>query len=181
MSNKKTSVATAKGVANENEVPPIEQQTECANYTPKQFDPNQIVTVRNGFQGELVYRSPKTGERFVWDSFGSEQDMELSELRTARSAHKKYFENNWFLFDDPEVIEYLGLRQYYKNALSVDDFDDIFRLPAGKLKERLSLLSKGQRRSVAYRAKQLIADGQIDSIKVISTLEECLGIELIER
>ena len=38
---------------------------------PKDIDPNQIVTVRNGFQGRLVYKSKRTGERFVWDSFGA--------------------------------------------------------------------------------------------------------------
>lgn len=157
------------------------QEEKRESYKPKQFDLNQVVTVRNGFQGRLVYRSAKTGERFVWDGFGSEQDMEISELRSARNAHKRYFENNWFLFDDPEVVEYLGLRQFYKNALSVDNFDDIFRLSPDALKERLNKLSAGQKKSVAYRAKQLIAEDEIDSIKVINALEECLGVELIER
>ena len=46
------------------------------------------VTVRNGFQGRLVYKSKRTGERFVWDSFGAEQDMEMSELRNARELNK---------------------------------------------------------------------------------------------
>ena len=42
-------------------------------------------------------------------------------------------------------------------------------------------LSKGQKRSVAFRAKQLIDEGTIDSIKTINALESCLGVELIER
>ena len=58
------------------------QQTEPKKaMIPKEVDPNQYVTVRNGFQGRLVYKSKRTGERFVWDSFGAEQDMELSELK----------------------------------------------------------------------------------------------------
>lgn len=39
----------------------------------------------------------------------------------------------------------------------------------------------GQKRSVVFRAKQLIDEGAIDSIKTINTLESCLGVELIER
>ncbi len=150
-------------------------------FTPKAFDPNQIVTVRNGFQGRLVYKSKKTGESFIWEEFGAEQDMELSELKSARSSSKKFFINNWFMIDDPEVIEYLGMTQYYKFALSIDDFDSLFTKSAAEVEEIVSKLSAGQKKSVAYRARQLIGSGEIDSNRVIGTLEKCLGVELIER
>lgn len=45
----------------------------------------------------------------------------------------------------------------------------------------MSKLSSGQKQSVAYRAKQLIADGTIDSNRAIAALEKALGVELIER
>jgi len=157
--------------------PSDEKQT----FTPKKFDPNQIVTVKNGFQGRLVYKSRKTGERFVWDGFGSEQDMELSELKSAKSSNKKYFINNWFMFDDPEIIEYLGMTQYYKFALKINEFDKLFEKSVGEIKNTVSKLSLGQKKSVAYRAKQLVASGDIDSNKTIAALEECLGVELVER
>ena len=157
------------------------QEAENKSYTPKAFDANQIVTVYNGFQGRLVYKSKKTGERFIWDEFGAEQDMEFSELKSARSSGKKYFINNWFMFDDPEVINYLGVTQYYKFALTLDGFDLLFDKSAPEIDGIIKKLSEGQKKSVAYRAKQLIAEGTIDSNKKISTLEECLGVELVER
>ena len=148
---------------------------------PKDIDQHQIVTVRNGFHGRLVYKSPKTGERFVWEGFGAEQDMEIAELRNAKSANKKYFENNWFMFDEQWVTEYLGLSQYYKFAIPIAEFDKFFEKPAAELEEALAKLSNGQKRSVAYRARQLISEGAIDSNKAIATLEKCLGVELIEH
>ena len=148
---------------------------------PKDIDPHTIITVRNGFQGRLVYRSKKTGERFVWDSFGAEQDMEIGDLRNARNSNKKYFINNWFMFDEDWVIDYLGMRQYYKNSLNIQDFDQLFKKPVGEIEDIISKLSEGQRKSVAYRAKQLIAEEEIDSNRVINTLEKCLGVELVER
>lgn len=145
------------------------------------LNPRMIVTVRNGFNGALIYKSRRTGERFEWFEFGGEQDMELQELKAAKNNYPAFFQNNWFLIDDPEVIEYLGVSQYYKNALTYEEFDNFFNLPADEVKEKISLLSKGQKLSVAYRAKQLIAEGEIDSIKVINAIEESLGIDLIER
>lgn len=173
-SNKNSEAATVQNVVAESTQEPIP-------ITPKKINPDQIVTVFNGYQGRLVYRSKRTGELWVWEEFGDPQDMELSELKNARNSSKKFFTNNWFMFEDDWVVDYLGLQQYYKHALTIDNFDEIFEKPADEIKEVLSALSEGQRRSVAYRARQLIADGGIDSRRIITTLEECLNVELIER
>ncbi len=154
---------------------------ETSRIVPKGIDQHEIVTVRNGFQGRLVYKSRKTGERFIWDGFGAEQDMEIGELRNAKSSSKKYFENNWFMFDESWIPEYLGLSQYYKHAIPISKFDDFFSKTADEMEKIIAELSDGQKQSIAYRARQLIADGTIDSNKAIATLEKSLGIELIER
>ena len=159
----------------------VQQEAEKKPLVPKDIDPSQYVTVRNGFQGRLVYKSKRTGERFVWDSFGAEQDMELSELRNARNSNKKYFINNWFMFDEPWIVDYLGMGKYYRFAISIQDFDKLFTKPASEIEKTIANLSDGQKQSVAYRAKQLISEGGIDSNRLIATLEKCLGIELTER
>lgn len=158
-------------------------EEKAAPIVAKEIDPNQIIVVRSGFHGRLVYKSPRTREKFVWGEFGSDQEMELRELRNAKSANKKYFENNWFMFDEEFewVIGYLGLNQYYKNALSIDGFDNLFKKSPSDIEKSIAKLSIGQKKSVSYRAKQLIADGEIDSNKAIAALEKALGIELIER
>lgn len=174
------STATKTSTAKEKEV--VEIPIEKKQYkVKKNLDPNMIVTVKNGFQGRLIYKSRRTNERFEWETFGDEQDMDLQELKNARNSSKAFFVNNWFLIDDPEVLEYLGVSQYYKYALNFKSFDDLFEKAPDDIKETIAHLSAGQKKSVAYRAKELIADGTIDSIKVINALEESLSIELIDR
>lgn len=150
---------------------------------PKEIDPSQYITVLNGFQGKLIYKSPRTGEKFTWDAFGDEQEMELRDLKNVKSSCKKMFENNWLMFreEDEWVIDYLGIRQYYKNSLRVDNFDSVFECDPSEIASRIGSISDGLKRSVSYRARQLIADGKIDSRKMISALEEALNTELIER
>lgn len=148
---------------------------------PKDIDPEQYVTVRNGFQGRLVYVSKHTGERFVWDQFGAEQEMELRELKNAKNSYKKFFENNWLMFDEDWIVDYLGVQRFYRNAVRIEDFDEIFQKDAKTISEIISDMSDGQKKSVAYRARVLIADGAIDSNKAITALEESLGVELVER
>lgn len=145
------------------------------------LDPNLVVTVKNGFPGMLVYISRKTGEKFVWQEFGDEQDMELSELKNARNSSKKFYMNNWFLIDDPAVLDYLGVADYYKYATKNAGFEKLFDKTPAEIKRDVATLSDGQKRSVGYRARQMIKDGELDSVKKISALEESLGITLIER
>lgn len=148
----------------------------------KQLDPHTIVNVRNGFDGLLIYKSRHTGEVYEWAELGDEHDMELQELRSAKaSTDKAFFENNWFVIDDPEVIEFLGIEKYYKDSLKLEDFDTLFDLTPDEVAAKVAKLPKGQRMSVAYRARRLIDEGVIDSIKMINALEKSLGIELIER
>lgn len=147
----------------------------------KDIDPDQIVTVKNGFQGVLVYQSKRTGELFVWESFGEEQDMELSELKNAKGQAKNFFINNWFMFDEQWIVDYLGMSKFYKHAVKIEDFDKIFKKTPSEIEKIIATMSDGQKKSAAYRARQLISDGEIDSNKVISALEACLNTELIER
>ena len=193
MPAKKTSAVTEKVLAAEtaidtpteetaNVMPATQEPVERVVYRVKEaLSPTTFATVRNGFSGKLVYRSRKTGERCVWETFGDEQDIELQELKNAKSASRLFFENNWFMIDDPEVIEYLGVERYYRNALSIDDFGDIFEMKPDVIKEKVANLSAGQKNSLAYRARQKIKSEEIDSLKVIDALEKSLGIELIER
>lgn len=148
---------------------------------PKEIDPEQYVIVRNGFQGQLIYKSKRTGERFVWDEFGAEQEIQLRELRNAKNSNKSFFINNWFMFDDEWVVDYLGVGRYYKNAVRIEDFDKIFENDPATLESIISEMTDGQKKSLAYRAQVLIGEGKIDSIKAISVLERTLNVDLIEH
>lgn len=148
---------------------------------PKDIDDSQYVTVVNGFHGILVYKSRKTGEEFVWEKYGDEQEMELRELKNAKSSSKAFFENNWFMFNEKWIVDYLGVGRLYKNAIGIDTYDSIFEKSPEEIQEIVGEMKRGQKSSLAYRAKELITEGKIDSLRVITALEESLGIELIEH
>lgn len=178
MAETKTRKTTTKAAS---DAASIQEREVSRPIVPKDIDPNQYVTVRNGFQGQLVYQSKRTGETFIWSNFGDEQEIELRELKNAKNSSKKFFENNWFMFDEPWIIDYLGVRQFYKNALPIDSFDDVFTKKPAELKKIIASLSDGQKRSLAYRANELIHEKKLDSLSVIEVLEDSLHIQLIEK
>lgn len=178
------SAAAAKAPAEEApqvlEVPEKEAPKQ-AYKVRKQLDPHMIVTVKNGFPGMLIYESSKTGEMFRWESLGDEQDMELQDLKNARNASKAFYVNNWFRIDDPEILDYLGVAEYYKNALNLIDDETLRALKPEDIRSTVMKMSDGQKLALKYRVKQMIENGDIDSMKMITAFEEALGVELIER
>ena len=147
----------------------------------KALDPNMYVTVRNGFHGILNYQSRRTKQWFIWNDFGDEQEMELFELRDAKNMSIDFYKNNWFLIDDLDVLEWLGVSRYYEYALDYDGFDKLFEHTPEEIREIVKALPDGQKLTLAYRAKQMISSGEIDSMKVIAAIEDGLGKTLIER
>lgn len=190
---KKTTKSTTKKTAAKVEEKPVEavevveeapkKEPKKVKIVAKDIDPYQYITVINGVHGRLIYKGLRSREKFIWDDFGYEQSMQLQELIAAKNDSRRFFEDNMFMFpeEDDWVIDYLGVRQFYENALSVDGFDDIFTKSAAQVKKIVYGLSNGQKHSVAYRASQLISEGKVDSLSVINALEEVLDIELIER
>lgn len=159
---------------------PKKEAPQKAYKVRKQLDPHTIVTVKNGFPGMLIYESSKTGEMFRWESLGDEQDMELQELKNARNASKAFYVNNWFRIDDPEILDYLGVAEYYKNALNLIDDETLRALKPEDIRSTVMKMSDGQKLALKYRVKQMIENGDIDSMKMITAFEEALGVELIE-
>ena len=87
------------------------------------------------------------------------------------------------MFDDEYqwVLDWLGVQNFYRNALKVDEFDEVFSLSPDEIVERVSVLSDGQKASLGYRARQLMEDGTIDSRRVVAALEDALGVQLAEN
>lgn len=170
--SKKTTTATKEEVTKKEE--PI---------IPKEIDVNQLIPVKNGFFGRLVYISARTKEEFEWEEEGDIQEIELRELRSAKSSAKKFFSNNWFLFDEEYdwVIDYLGVRKFYKNAINVEDLEHILKKSPAEIKKAIGALTPGQRSSLLYKVRDMVASNEIDSRKAVSTLEEAFGVELIEK
>lgn len=204
MAKKKNTVAeaaveTAASVISEEVVPAVEVETpvveepvpapavvEQPRYRavrkarPK-LDLNEMVYVTNGFYGNLTYKSRKTGYIFKLSRFGDGDYIELGELLTAKNSEPKFFENNWFIIDDPDVLAFLNVEKYYTKYLDPDQFNNIFYLTPDEAKAKITQLSKGQKTSLMYRALEMIETGELDSRKMIAALEEALEVQLVEQ
>jgi hypothetical protein len=148
------------------------------------------VRVRSNVFGQLIYKSKKTGYQIEWDNSITPQYFTLDELQEMRNTQRKFFERNWVIIDGfvddelsasysiEEILDYLHVKEYYKNFLCPENVDDLFKLPVDEIEKRLLTTSDGNKDLIVVRANELIQNGVLDSMRVILTLEKALNCEL---
>lgn len=172
--------ANVKTAAKANASGPV-VSNDTVDVSHNEIQNNTPVVCKNGTRGSLIYKSARNlGYEVEWNEFGEEQQIEFGELLSMRGSQRRFFEENWILIDDPEVIKKLGVERYYKNVPSVENFDDIFSLSPEKLKDKITGMSNGMKDSVALRARELIDDGVIDSKATIKAISEAVGKNIEE-
>jgi hypothetical protein len=147
----------------------------------QQLDKNMLVTVANFTTGGLTYVNPRTGMQWRWVGFGATDDIELSELITIKSSQPKFLTEPWMLVLNDDVVEVLGLSKMYENIIKPDEFDRIYALPIDQLETILVNAPTGMKQVIALKAKQMIANGEFDSIQKQRLIEKVLNIKLEEE
>lgn len=133
--------------------------------------------------GKLVYSSRRqVGYEVVWKSFMDVQYIELKELMAMRSSDTSFFAENWIAIEDDfeykdQVMEKLRITDMYKNMSNTGEFDRLLLLPIAEMVNRVSVMSKTLKESIASYAKDCIANDTLDSLKRIKALEGALGIK----
>lgn len=136
----------------------------------------QVCCVSAVHPGSLIYQSKRMqGMSFEWYGFGDEQYIELAELQAMRNAYPAFFEQNWILIDDPEVIEFLHVERFYKYIHSVDDLYNLISCNPEQVKRIVPNLSRSLKTAIAYLAKGMIDEGTLDSSAMIRAIENTTG------
>ena len=142
-----------------------------------------IVPVICNTVGGAFYSSKKImGYTVEWEDIGSVEYMELGELSSMKNTDKRFFEDNWIVFDDTEeytaseLYDFLKVSKYYKNVLTPDNIDEIFTYPKDEIVKTISTLSRGMKETIGVRAKQKLDENTLDK-NIIDILESSLGIQ----
>lgn len=148
----------------------------------KKIPLNTEVACTNLTNGKLIYISKKQlGYQVVWQNPNDVEYIELGELVSMRNSQRAFFEKGWLGIDDPDIIKFLKVEQYYKNIINLEHIEDFFNLPNNKIEEKLKNMSDGYRENIKNKAIDMIKNDEIDSIKKVKFLKEIFGINDISK
>ncbi len=151
--------------------------------TPKrkkknELDRNMLVPVVSMVVGTLIYKSDRTGATYMFKGFGSEDDIELFELQAMRSAYPKFLMHPWLFILDKEVVDYLGLTDFYTNVLNPRKMEMYFKLNPDRIKNILQNAPRGFQETVVDQARLMIKSGKLDSVERIKAIEDVMKVKL---
>lgn len=160
-------------------------KTAKTNKPSMKIDADYLIPVKNNASGTLYYKSKKTGYEETWAETGDVIEMEYSELVSMRNTQKKFFVNNWILFEDTEdytaeqIYEALNVKRYYIFDGVYQSIDDVFDFSAKKIEEVVSDLPKPVKETILAKAYSLLAeeDPRLDSNAKRKALEKALNIK----
>lgn len=143
-----------------------------------------VVPVICNVVGGAIYESQRfKGYPIHWDSYGSVEYIELSELVSMRNTSRRFFEDNWIVLGDTDeytaiqLYEFLKVSKLYENVFTPENIDSIFDLDANSIIKTISTLSKGMKSTIATRAKEKIDAKELDSNNKIEALETALNVK----
>lgn len=146
--------------------------------------PTTEIEVASNFAALLIYISKKTGEEIRWEQLGDTNMVLYSELETMRNTQRDFFNNNWIKligeYGQP-ALKKLRLESAYENFVDLEELDEFLALPADEIKDRVAVLKQETKDILAFKVKEMIDNGEIESIKVIRAFEAAVGYKLLEE
>lgn len=155
-----------------------EKQVKQTTKKKKEIDMKELVLCRSVTSGLLTYRSQRTGFEVVWNDYGEEQWIPTEELVAMKASKPVFLITPWFIVENDDVVDYLGLRSIYTNIIDVDNLENFFKLPMTEIREKLKKVPKGFKETIASRSARMITDGTLFNIQIVKILEEELKVNL---
>ena len=163
----------------------VKTETKVENIKkPKAWIPDltRMICIKNIAKGKLIYKSKRQmGYTIVWEKRGALNYMELGEFINLKNSDMRFITEPWIRImeeDEVEILKYANVYQYFKSIIEIDDVDALLRLPFDKFCSKFDKLPDSFKKTVAERAKDMIANGELDSIKIKKYIEQQLDIEL---
>jgi hypothetical protein len=139
---------------------------------------NTGITVINNTSGTLIYISPRTQEEFQWAEYGDEHEMKLSELKTMKAQHRRFFDEQWIIFaeKDYDAIQYLKLEKFYKEIASPEMIEELFDLPVADFTNVLENATSNVKSLIVGKAREKYENGDLVNAHMIRAIEEKLNV-----
>lgn len=140
--------------------------------TKKEFKPTDPVFCVSITAGELGMIGIKSGINYTWAGRGDVTEVEYQDLVAAIRSSKSHIYKPYFIIRDEDFLkEFPRVKDVYANMYSYQDLQQIFQLSPSQMKTAILNLPDGAKESVKHIAADLIANGTLDSVKKIQTLD----------
>lgn len=162
------------------EEPVIEEKSAAAPPVKekKQFRADDLVMCRSVTVGKLCMVGASSNMVYRWMNYGDEIEVEYRDLSNAVRSHSSYIYTPYIIIEDDDFIdEFLELKKFYKEKFTIKELTDILDMNESEMEDAIAVLPKGAKEQFINIASTQIANGELDSVRKIKTLERILNVD----
>lgn len=171
-------------IASKEDKPSEKEVVKPVQKTVTQWKPDlsRMIAVKNIARGKLIYKSKRTiGYQLEWQKKGDINYIEFSELMYLKNTDRRFVTEPWIRIvedDEIEILKHMQVFDFYKEILGLNNVSDILKLDFEKFKKKFDKLPEGYKNSVVEFAAEMIASGELDSLKIKNYIEKTMDIDL---
>lgn len=181
---------TTKSVETE---PSVKEETVIKEETVVKEDPvvspapaverkgDDLIPCKSIVNGEMICIAKKTGNKYVWSSYGDVTEVEYQDLMGLRASRSRFIFGPLFMIEDEDLLSELRWKQVkelYDNLYSVADIYDVLELPVDQFRTALERMPNSFRKTVASEVSRRLDEGLFDSIQKVKIIDEICGTDL---
>lgn len=169
---KRTTAKTTKAASEK--APKVEKAPE------RVFDKEDTIPCMSVTTGELIYHEDwsKSHTRYEWMQYGDITEVEYQDLKAMLARKSDYLFYPYFIVTDEDFLKQNPKLQEVTNQFyGLDDPKSFFDKSPAALESFLNSASEGVRDAAKTAAAKLIKDGELDSIRIVKTIDNTLGTE----
>lgn len=175
---------------NDNTKNEIEKETATAKSKGKRaaakatkarvFEKEDLIPCMSVITGELIYHEDwsKSHTRYEWMQYGDVTEVEYQDLKAMLARKSDYLLYPYFIVTDEDFLKQNPKLQEVTNQFyGLDDPKSFFDKSPDALESFLNNASEGVRDAAKTAAIKLIKEGELDSVRIIKTIDKTLDTE----
>lgn len=156
------------------------EKKESKTVNKKEYSPEDGIACRAVNVGKTFFIGPKSSAVYEFAFKGEVIEIEYRDLVTAVRQNSSQIYRPFFVIEDKDFVsQFPKLQEFYNNMYDVSDAEEILRMNPTMIRRTLKGIPDGLKDAVKSTAISKIADGTLDSIQVIKTLDDIFGTKLM--
>ena len=139
---------------------------------------DDLIVVMNTQHGAWTHRSGLTNKSWKFKQFGQTAKFPFAELLALRNVNQMAFEKGYFIVLNKDVQEMFGLTELYKNILTPDNIEEIFKKDVADLEVFVANLPQGMKSTFVAKARELHEADKLWDTRIIKFIENTFKISL---
>lgn len=132
---------------------------------------DDLINIMSGTSGSFFHQSQQTGRSWRFTNFGQIDRMPFRELLTINNVSPRTFTDGYIVILDKTVQGEFGLTEMYKNILTPDNLEELFKKSIEEMEVFINGLPEAMKMTFVDKAREMYENKTLDSASKLDFIQ----------